>query len=240
MTLGGVLSLIASLIGFQTTNLGEMIGAMAAGPIEESGKLAALLLIVKNRRYPWTLNGLLLGGAVGAGFAGFESAGYALRVMMQGGDTAMMWNMALRGVLAPGGHVAWTALVGAALWRVKGSEPFHTGMLTDKRFVRVLLFAVGLHVIWNSPLFSAGVLGIVKCAVLGVAAWAAVLAFVQDGIKQVQHAQAAANQADGGAHAAAVNAMATEIAASSGRLVLSAGAAAGPQQVAPPPAAPVG
>ena len=50
---------------------------MLKGVLEETGKALALLVVVGSLRYRWQLNGLLFGAAVGAGFAGFESAGYA-------------------------------------------------------------------------------------------------------------------------------------------------------------------
>jgi len=146
MLLGGALSLIASLFGFQMTNLSETLGPPAAGIIEEIGKAAALLLVVNQLRYRWTLNGLLFGAAVGAGFAVFESAGYAFRLgVLSANSTAVLFNVIqTRGLLSIlGGHVLWTALVGAALWRVRGDRRFDVSMLADGRFLRVFGVAVG-------------------------------------------------------------------------------------------------
>src|SRR5262249_44839602 len=76
--LGGILSVIAALVLLTWANPTQSwIGAVVIGVVEEAGKVAALLLMVKKLKYRWTLNGMLFGAAVGAGFAGFESAGYA-------------------------------------------------------------------------------------------------------------------------------------------------------------------
>jgi len=78
---GGVISLALSLMIFRISDFlpAEWLGASVAGPIEETGKMLALLLVVFKSKYRYTLNGLLFGAAVGTGFAAFESAGYAFR-----------------------------------------------------------------------------------------------------------------------------------------------------------------
>jgi RsiW-degrading membrane proteinase PrsW (M82 family) len=94
-----------------------------------------------------------------------------------------------RGLLSVlGGHVVWTGLVGAALWRVRGDRPFQREMLTDPRFLRVFGLCVVMHMAWNAPI-SLPFYG--KFLVLGCAAWLLVLAFIQDGLKQLREAQAA-------------------------------------------------
>ena len=80
--LGGIASLAISLIGYDLTRL-NWLGASSAGIVEELGKLAALVLIMRGGRYKYILNGMLFGAAVGTGFACFESAGYALCKIFQ-------------------------------------------------------------------------------------------------------------------------------------------------------------
>ena len=190
MLTGGILSLIATL--FIDTILrggtGNIIAAMLTGVAEETAKVLALLLVVNKLKYRWTLNGLLLGGAVGAGFAGFESAGYFFNALWQThSDTVMFQTIQLRGLLAPGGHVAWAALCGAALWKVKGNDRFTFAMFQDIRFLRVFGLAIVLHGLWDTyiplPFY------LTQIALSGIA-WIAILSFVQDGLKQVQAAQA--------------------------------------------------
>ncbi len=140
LVLGGALGLIASSVLFRFlpgSGIGALIPAILTGVIEETGKGASLLIIVRSMRYRWQLNGLLFGAACGAGFAGFESAGYALNAVFSSGVNAALDNIQLRALLSPGGHVIWTAMVGSAIWRVKRDKPFHlkrcsyTGTLFD-------------------------------------------------------------------------------------------------------------
>jgi RsiW-degrading membrane proteinase PrsW (M82 family) len=192
LLIGGLVSIVVSLFFFQWTNLTNWLGAAAAGIIEETGKGLTLFLVVRRPRYRWTLNGLLLGATVGTGFAVFESAGYALRAGLDSGTSQAIFDSIMqRGFLSVlGGHVLWTGLVGAALWRVRADQPFRKEMLTDPRFLRVFLICVAMHMIWNSPL-QLPLFG--KYIALGGVAWLLVLGMIQDGLKQVRQAQAAAS-----------------------------------------------
>ncbi|HEY4132363.1 MAG TPA: PrsW family glutamic-type intramembrane protease [Gemmatimonadaceae bacterium] len=188
--LGGMLSIIVSLFGFKITDLDSWLGAASAGIIEETGKALALLIVVNHPKFRWTLNGLLLGATVGTGFAVFESAGYALSELLSSQSAFAMREVIIdRGFLTVfGGHVLWTGLVGAALWRVRGDRPFSREMLFDPKFVRVFLICVAMHMLWNMsiqlPLDG-------KYIVLGAVAWLLVLGFIQDGLKQIRDAQGA-------------------------------------------------
>lgn len=188
---GGIFSLVFSLFGFRMTNLSTWLGAMSAGVIEESGKLLALVLIASRSRYRWTLNGLLIGAAVGTGFSVFETMGY---VMIQGlltsGVDGMFAIITSRGWLNLfGDHALWTGMAGAALWRVRGDQPFRFEMLTDPRFLRVFALAILLHMINNAPvnppMYS-------KFIAIGFVAWVVILSFIQAGLKEVREAQSPA------------------------------------------------
>ena len=185
---GGLLSILISLFGFRWTGLENWLGAMSAGIVEETGKTVTLVLMARNPRYRWTLNGLLLGAAVGTGFAVFETAGYAFdHGLLEGGTQGMLNVIFTRGVLSVfGGHALFTGLVGAALWRVRAGRPITQEMLLDPRFLRVFALAVVLHMVWNSPV-QLPLLG--KYLIVGFVAWVALLSFIQDGLRQVRREQ---------------------------------------------------
>lgn len=187
--LGGLLSIVVSLFGFKMTDLSTWLGAASAGIIEETGKGLALLLVINRPKFRWTLNGLLLGATVGAGFAVFESAGYALSALLDSQSAVAMRNVIMdRGFLSLfGGHVLWTGLVGAALWRVRGDRPFSREMLMDPRFLRVFGMCVAMHMVWNMSALTTPFFG--KYIALGAVAWLLVFAFIQDGLKQIRDAQ---------------------------------------------------
>jgi RsiW-degrading membrane proteinase PrsW (M82 family) len=187
VALGGVVSLFVALIGFQVSNL-SWLGASQAGIVEETGKLVAVVLLVGRPRYKYILNGMLFGAAVGAGFAVFESAGYAFNTLLsrEGGMDAMLTNIRVRAFLSPFGHVAWTAIAAGALWRVKGARGLTPAMFFNKSFLGAFLFPVVLHMIWNSPIPSPFY---VKHILLGVLGWFIVFGLVQQGLWQIRDLQ---------------------------------------------------
>jgi RsiW-degrading membrane proteinase PrsW (M82 family) len=208
--LGGVLSLISTMLVFQFisgSGTGGLIPALLTGVGEETGKMLALLLVVGVVRYRWQLNGLLFGAAVGAGFAGLESAGYAFNVgyrsfvlaVTKGGYAIgdsfayglnqAIENITLRGLLAPGGHVIWTAMIGSAIWKVKGSRKFSVAMLFDKTVMRRWGIAVVLHGLWDAdiPFLNTWL----QEGVLIVVGWYIVFAILKDAFAEIEAAKAA-------------------------------------------------
>ena len=92
----------------------------------------------------------------------------------------------LRGFLAPGGHVAWSAIEGAALMYVRGFDKLHKKHLNDKRFLLICLIPILLHGIWDMPISSPYY--IVQIA-LTVAAWVVIIYFINLGLKQIHDAK---------------------------------------------------
>jgi RsiW-degrading membrane proteinase PrsW (M82 family) len=190
--LGGALSLIATVFLFRVipgSGVGSLLPALLTGVTEETGKALALLIVLRSPRYKWQLNGLLFGAAVGAGFAGFESAGYALRALFGGGWSGVLDSITIRALLSPGGHVIWTAMVGSALWRAKGAKPFALDMLKHPDVLRRWGIAVVLHGLWDADLFVHTYL---KLLVLVVVGWYVVLAILKQALAEVEDARRAA------------------------------------------------
>ena len=191
--LGGLISLIFALFLFEFTSVAHgWFGAMIAGPVEELAKIFAVVFVARHwEKMNWTLNGILMGAAVGAGFAAFETAGYILEHAFYGGNDAGV--MILRAFTAPFTHIIWTAATVGALWRNKGEEKFSFGMLTKWPVLRVMLLVIGLHAVWNSPLvvpFFGDFLGmILKFLILGIIGWILILLLIQSGLNQVKLAQ---------------------------------------------------
>jgi protease PrsW len=188
LLLGGVLALLLSLFMYRIGAAFPIqgLGASVAGLVEEPAKLLTLGILINNPRYRFTLNGLLLGAAVGTGFAAFESAGYAFRAGLEGGSLAMRDVILTRGLLAPFTHIVWTAMAAAALWRVKGAAPFRWRMLQDSRFRRVFAVAVVLHMMWDSDSLLSGDL---LYLLVGLAGWFMVASLIQEGLEEIRREQ---------------------------------------------------
>lgn len=188
--LGGALSLIVAILFFSlefNTDIRTYSGALMVGVIEETAKAAIVaLFIFKSKNCNYILNGLLIGAAVGAGFAAFETAGYILRNGINNGLQTMLYVIKIRGFLAPGGHVAWAAIEGAALMFVKGFEKIDKKHLNDKRFLLICLIPVVLHGIWDMPINIpyAGT----QIAV-SIIAWLVIIYFINLGLQQIDQAK---------------------------------------------------
>jgi RsiW-degrading membrane proteinase PrsW (M82 family) len=194
-----LISLIFTSFFYEMTAASEWFGAMAAGPIEELAKLLAVVFVAKQwKKMHWTLNGMLLGAAVGAGFAAFETAGYIFEYAIKGGSDIQV--MLLRAMTTPFTHIIWTACTAGALWRYKGERDFDFGMLKEWPVLRILLFVIALHATWNSPL-TVPLVGeltglLLKSLILGVIGWLLVLMLIQSGLGQVRKAITADESTD--------------------------------------------
>lgn len=188
--LGGALSLILAILFFSldfNTDITTYSGALMVGLIEEVAKAAIVaFFLFKEKRSNYILDGLLIGAAVGAGFAAFETAGYILRFGLQGGNAAMLEIIKIRGFLAPGGHVAWAAIEGAALMYVKGFEKLDKKHFNDKRFLLICLIPIVLHGIWDMPINAPYAIVQITVSIL---AWLVIIYFINLGLKQVDDAK---------------------------------------------------
>ena len=196
--LGGALSLILAILYFSlpyfqaSATVQTYEGALLIGLIEEVAKAVVVaLFLFKSKRSNYILDGLLIGAAVGAGFAAFETAGYILRFGLGNGLQAMLDIIKLRGFLAPGGHVAWAAIEGAALMYVKGFDKLDKKHLNDKRFLLICLIPVVLHGIWDMPIQAPYYLVQITMTVL---AWIVIVYFINLGLKQIDEAKALENK----------------------------------------------
>lgn len=190
--IGGAMSLIATAVlpSFWFQGITSVSDAFVAGIGEEVAKLLVVYWILKrNRAYPYVLNGILVGAAVGAGFAIFETASYCMNCLLYGDNSWVgkdsMFVLALRNLLAPGGHVVWAAISGAGLLLAARREPLSAGMLRRKTFLAAFLVSVVLHVLWDMPFFESEWVGVCHMLSLTFIAWGIVAWFLRRGLEEV-------------------------------------------------------
>lgn len=187
------------------------IAGKVPGIVEETAKLAAVLLVVRSTRYKYELNGILFGAAVGAGFASFETSFYGLvnaflPTLIQGlqqmqapqainaAMQSMVDNLVVRGVLAPFGHVAWTAIAAGAFWRLKRDQPTSPSMLLDTRFLKAFAIPVAMHTLWDASVIFPNLSTVVNICLwigTGVTTWYVLFGLIQQGLRQVKDMQQA-------------------------------------------------
>ena len=188
---GGVFSLVVTLFlysFFPSAGAGPLWGSTLVGLVEELGKVLVVAYYVKRNNIKYKLNGLLLGSCVGAGFAVFETAGYAFMSLINTNRlTAMMDTLFQRGVLAIGGHVVWAAISGFGLIVAKGEEPLQTNHFFSAKFLKFLMLVSALHAVWdwNMPFITTLMQLNLKYAALILIALGTVLVLLSAGLRQV-------------------------------------------------------
>ena len=120
------------------------------GVIEELTKAAIVVAVGSQMATRRGRDGMVLGATVGAGFSAFESAGYAFSALMHHQDEHPVINVlqteVIRAVLAPFGHITWTAIFGGALFLAARSDGRFrvTWPLTG-----TLVGVITLHALWD-------------------------------------------------------------------------------------------
>lgn len=126
-------------------------GAFIVGLIEEGCKILVVAFLARRISHTSQMDGLLLGGAVGMGFAALESTGYAFTTLIlnHGQIGASIVETVIRGLFAPFGHGVWTGILGAVLFRQSTSRHFRITV----PLILAYLFVSVLHALWDgSPL----------------------------------------------------------------------------------------
>lgn len=147
---GGVLgTVVAGTLEYDVARSLGFLPKLLIGLIEESAKLIVPLVFYFLGRYRSEAAGIVLGVATAAGFAGLETMGYGFVTLLQSKANlgALDEVLILRGLTSPAGHLAWTGLVAAVLWR----ERLRAGRPTvNGRVLGAFLTAVVLHALWDT------------------------------------------------------------------------------------------
>jgi RsiW-degrading membrane proteinase PrsW (M82 family) len=167
--IAGVLGiLVASLLEFWLVYGPGTIGLLKVGFIEEFVKGAAIVLLAVGLRSYTTRDGMVLGAAVGFGFAALESSGYALASLfvVQGQQlvlsvSSVVFTELVRGVLAPFGHGLWSAILGGVI--------FHAARKGHLRLTwSVLIADIGVSILHAGFDLFGGITGYIVISIIGI------------------------------------------------------------------------
>jgi protease PrsW len=147
---GGVLgTVVAGTLEYDVMKTLGFLPKLGIGVIEEAAKLILPLVFYFLGRYRSEAAGIVLGVATAAGFAALETMGYGFVSLLQSkGNLGILDEVLLvRGLSSPAGHMSWTGLVCAVLWR----ERLKVGHATlNWRVGGAFLMAVLLHALWDT------------------------------------------------------------------------------------------
>ena len=186
--IGGCASILASIFLSAIFFWGELdfIGALTVGIVEEVGKGIIIYYFIKKLSKRSILTGLLIGASVGAGFAAFESAGYALNILIEYGWEDMINNIYLRAFLSPGSHAVWAAITGGAIMiATTNAQEITLNATLNNRFFRLFAIPIILHFLWDSPLAGIGFSILLVPILLSILAWIVVLILINMGLAQI-------------------------------------------------------
>ena len=167
---GGVLgTVVAGTLEYDVARSLGFLPKLAIGLIEESAKLIVPLGFYYFGHYRSEAAGIVLGVATAAGFASLETMGYGFVSLLQSkGNLGVLDEVLLvRGLSSPAGHMSWTGLVCAVLWR----ERLKAGHATlNWRVLGAFLMAVILHALWDTfaSLGSTTVVGFLSVGLLSL------------------------------------------------------------------------
>ncbi len=176
--LGGIFSLIVTMGIYLVVGNGNfsLLGSILIGTIEETGKLLVGAFFVNKMKATHIFNGLLIGGAVGAGFTAFENIIYATNLNSQ------LIIPIVRSLASFGTHSIWCAISVAALVLAKGNKPLTWNNIANHRFFNFFILVIVLHALWDWSLPFATV----KTVVLIVAAWITLFVLIHAGLREVK------------------------------------------------------
>src|SRR5579871_2376749 len=124
-----------------------IVSVFEVGFIEEFAKILGVLVVARHHRHDSEIDGLILGGAAGMGFAALESSGYVFTAFVQSGGSlnALVEVTLLRGLLSPVGHGTWTAILASVMFREGAPNRFRI----DRAVIGAYITVVILHGLWD-------------------------------------------------------------------------------------------
>jgi len=150
---GGVLGVLAASILEAWLLSDGLLVYLGVGFLEEQDKLLALLVVARGIARHSVRDGIVLGAAVGFGFAALESSGYAFSALLvrEGSGVrlslgGLVFTELLRGILAPVGHGLWTGIMGGVLFGASRNGHLRLTPAVVGAYVLVSL----LHGLWDS------------------------------------------------------------------------------------------
>ena len=185
--LGGVLSLIVTIlfINFFGNRGLDLMGALQTGFVEELSKVLVAAYFVYETRAKRVFNGLLIGAAVGTGFAAFENVEYMID--NQTGQIASMQEAITRTMFSISDHTEWCAIATAALVMVIAGKQLSSSDFFNLKFLRFLLVVMVIHALWDWNALDQ--FGTLRYLALAVITWLIVFVFIHAGLREVKMLQ---------------------------------------------------
>lgn len=181
---GGVLSLIVTMIaigifGQENSDDINLVSALMIGLREETAKILVAVYFIYRMKPKSIFEGLLIGAAVGTGFAAFENMQYIINALQDGGGIAYAFKRTLSSV---SDHTEWCAISSSGIILATGGNKFKISDLINIKFLRFFIFVVAIHACWDWSVFN----GFIKELALCVITWTMVLVLMHAGLREIR------------------------------------------------------
>ncbi len=184
--IGGALSLIAAMIlDTLIGNDGQMDlwGSLTTGIAEEIAKVMVAAYFISRMKAKHIFNGMLIGAAVGSGFAAFENVMYMINDTT--GQLVSVNSALIRALFSISDHTEWCAISVAALVLVKGSKELTMDDFFKPTFLKFLVSVILIHALWDWQFIGF----LLKNVVLAVITWIFVFVLIHAGLREVKELQ---------------------------------------------------
>ena len=183
---GGALSLIAAMILDSFLGMSGALnftGALITGIAEELGKVLVAGYFIYRMRAKHIFNGMLIGAAVGSGFAAFENIMYM--VDDSTGQLASVTAALVRSLFSISDHTEWCAIAAAALVMAKETKQLELEDFLRPNFLKFLLSVIVIHMLWDWDIYTS----VIKNIILAVITWLFVFVLIHAGLREVKTLQ---------------------------------------------------
>ena len=186
--IGGVLSLILTMVLDELVGSNgqfNLLGAGQTGFAEELAKVLIAAYFISKFRARHILNGLLIGAAVGAGFAAFENVLYMFDD--QTGALVPVSTAIIRTITSISTHTEWCAIASAGLVMVSAGRKVTSSDFLNGRFLKFLGLVMLIHACWDWEALNR--FSYLKFIALAIITWIVVLVLIQAGLREVKTEQ---------------------------------------------------
>ncbi|MHA8138290.1 PrsW family glutamic-type intramembrane protease [Lactobacillaceae bacterium Scapto_B20] len=191
--IGGILSLITTIfingiVDQVVANFNSnFVESLSTGIIEEGAKVLIASYFVNKLNTKSILNGLLIGAAVGTGFAAFENIQYLYTESMS------IHYALIRTASSISDHTEWCAIATAGLVLAKGSHKFKFNDFLSSKFLRFFILVALIHTCWDWGIPYLNTITVIPYIelnlnelFLAVVTWITVLILIHAGLREVK------------------------------------------------------